>query len=182
MKPSAWRVAGLSLAFAACPGCSAVHSMTKGDPGVRKASAPTSTEKGSAKSVVEFDATPEDLERAMPEAMADLQMTYLRTRKDGSVLQIDGTTSDQRAVSVTIRPGTGKSRLSSRIGWFGDTTLSNALAERVGIRAGILPPKPIPDVPPSSPDPNPIFSRSAVSDEEMYRDMADAHYRDRVIP
>jgi len=181
MNASARMAASLCIAMSFSAGCSTVRTMTKDD-SVNRASSSEKPDATSLKGTVELNATPEDLNRAIPEAMADLQMTYIRTRKDGSVLQIDGKTADQRNVSVTIRPGLGNSRFSSRIGWFGDTLLSNALAERVGIRAGLLPPKPIPDVPPSSPDPNPLFSRSAVSDEVMFRDIVDAQNRDRVIP
>jgi hypothetical protein len=162
-------------------GCSTVNTLVKPD-GPADGQRPAKSEEAPPRGAVEFDATPAALNQAIPQAMADLQMTYVRTRKNGLVYQIDGETADRRSVNVTIRPGLGKSRLSSRIGWFGDTLLSKALAERIGIRAGLLPPKPIPDQPPSSPDPNPIFSRSAVSDDEMFRDIAEAPYRDSVIP
>lgn len=169
---------GLLLAFS---GCSAVTPFAK-DANLQSpngASAPPEATKGT----VEFNATPQQLSQALPEALADLQMEYIRTKKDGGVIQVDAKSHDRRTVHVTIRPGlAGKARFNSRIGWFGDTLLSQALAERVGIRAGLLAPKPIPEQPPSSPDPNPIFSRSAVSDEEMYRDMAEAPYRDRTVP
>lgn len=179
MKRSARRVAAILFVLGPwLTGCSTVNSLVKHEGVAQGAQSVEAAPRGA----VELAATPAVLNRAVPEAMADLQMTYIRTRKDNAVYQIDGKTSDRRTVSITIRPGLGKSRLSSRIGWFGDTLLSEALAERVGIRAGLFPPKPIPDQPPSSPDPNPIFSRSAVSDDEMYRDLAEAPYRDRVIP
>jgi hypothetical protein len=181
MKRFAWTDACIFIIGPWLAGCSTVHSLTKND-GLAGNSPAATTEEDSPRGVVELDATPAVLNRAIPEAMADLQMTYIRTRKDNAVYQIDGKTADQRNVSVTIRPGLGRSRFSSRIGWFGDTLLSKALAERVGIRAGLFPPKPIPEQPPSSPDPNPIFSRSAVSDDDMFRDLAEAPYRDRVIP
>lgn len=182
MKRSARRLAAILVLLGPwLTGCSTVNSLVKNEGG---AGGPHDAQAADVapRGAVELDATPAVLNRAIPEAMADLQMTYIRTRKDNAVYQIDGKTADRRTVNVTIRPGLGKSRLSSRIGWFGDTLLSKALAERVGIRAGLFPPKPIPDQPPSSPDPNPIFSRSAVSDDEMYRDLAEAPYRDRVIP
>ena len=71
---------------------------------------------------------------------------------------------------------------SARIGWFGDEALSQALLERVGVRAGTRAPEAIPDEPPSTPSGNPYFSRSAISDEVMLRDLADAPYHDRVVP
>jgi hypothetical protein len=181
MKRLVTTVAGLLCLISGSPGCSTVQTMSQVDGGQTRRSGDSDERASSPRGTVEFRASASDLERAIPEAMADLQMTYIGTRRDGAVYQIDGKTLDRRTVSVTIRPGVGTARVSSRIGWFGDTLLSKALAERLGIRAGLLPPKPIPDQPPSSPDPNPIFSRSAVSDEEMYRDFADP-YRDQVIP
>ena len=83
---------------------------------------------------------------------------------------------------VTLRPQQGKTRISCRIGWFGDEALSKALLERTGIRLGTLPPAAVPENPPSTPGANPFFSRDAVPDEEMLRDVAEAPYRDRVIP
>jgi len=47
---------------------------------------------------------------------------------------------------------------------------------------GTLPAAAIPDRVPSSPGSNPFFSRNAVPDAEMLKDVAEAPYRDRVIP
>ena len=73
-------------------------------------------------------------------------------------------------------------RVSCRIGWFGDEPLSRTLLERIGVRLGTLPPAAIPDRPPSAPASNPIFSRDAVPDSVIFRDFAEAPYRDRVNP
>lgn len=173
---------GLGLSGCSTVGSLGRHQVVPADPEADPASSAARSPSVPTRGMVELKASPEELKEALPQAMADLKMTYLRTRKNGLVYQIDGTTADDRSVTATIRPGVDRSRFSSRIGWFGDSVLSAALAERVGIRAGVLPPKPIPDEPPSQPDPNPFFSKSAVSDEDMYREMVEAPYRDRVVP
>jgi hypothetical protein len=119
---------------------------------------------------------------AVAEAMDDLKMTSIERGRDGTVYKIDGKTPDNRSVTVTIRHYKGISRVSCRIGWFGDEPLSKALLERTGVRLGTLPPAAIPDNPPSSPGSNPIFSRDAIPDSVMLRDIAEAPYRDRLIP
>ena len=119
---------------------------------------------------------------AVAEAMDDLKMTSIQRGRDGTVYKIDGKTSDNRPVTVTIRHHNGTSRVSCRIGWFGDEPLSRSLLERTGIRLGTLPPAAIPENPPSSPASNPIFSRDAIPDSVMLRDIAEAPYRDRVVP
>ncbi len=119
---------------------------------------------------------------AMVEAMGDLQMTSIKRERDGAVYRIDAKTADNRIVQVTLRPHQTKTRVSCRIGWFGDQVLAKSLLERTGIRLGTLPPAPIPDKPPSAPASNPFFSRQAVPDGEFLRDVAEAPYRDRPMP
>jgi hypothetical protein len=132
--------------------------------------------------VQDFKAPPGSVKTAVFEAMDDLKMTVVHRGRDGAVSQVDGRTSDNQTVTVTIRPQQTNMRVSCRIGWFGDQPLSRSLLERVGIRLGTLPPAAIPDQPPSAPASNPIFSRDAVPDSQILRDFAEAPYRDRVDP
>ena len=119
---------------------------------------------------------------AVTEAMADLKMASIQPGRNGAVYKIEAKTEDNRAVMVTLRPHQTQTRVSCRIGTFGDEPLSKALLERTGVRLGTLPPTPIPDHVPSSPGSNPFFSRDAVSDELMLKDAAEAPYRDRPTP
>jgi Protein of unknown function (DUF3568) len=119
---------------------------------------------------------------AMTEAMADLKMASIQPGRNGAVYKIEAKTEDNRAVMVTLRPHQTQTRVSCRIGMFGDEPLSKALLERTGVRLGTLPPAPIPDHVPSSPGSNPFFSRDAVPDEMMLKDAAEAPYRDHVVP
>jgi hypothetical protein len=122
---------------------------------------------------------------AVVAAMADLQIEGVHRITDASLIVFEGTTSDNRRASITIRPqNQGSTRLTARVGLFGDEPLSKALLERVGIRLGELPPAPIPAEIPSAPAPNPFldFFHSAGPDPEMLKDMADSRFRDSVVP
>jgi Protein of unknown function (DUF3568) len=120
---------------------------------------------------------------AVTEAMADLKMTSIEPGRDGVVYKIQAKTEDNRTVMVTLRPHQKmQTRVSCRVGLFGDEPLAKALLERTGVRLGTLPPAAIPDHVPSSPASNPFFSKNAVPDEEMLKDVAEAPYRDRVVP
>jgi Protein of unknown function (DUF3568) len=130
----------------------------------------------------EFNTSPAAVRQAVVEAMTDLDMKVGRRSVDGVVSQQNGTTANNQGVNVVIRPLRNQTRVVCRIGYFGDEPLSIALLDRVSIRLGEMPPAPIPAKIPSKPGSNPIFSRDAVSDEEMLRDTADAPYRDRVVP
>jgi uncharacterized protein YceK len=130
----------------------------------------------------DFARSPGEIGAAVAQAMDDLKMTSVERGRDGTVYKISATTADKRSVLVTMRPNQGLTRVGCRIGLFGDEPLSKAVLERTGIRLGTLPPAPIPENPPSKPGSNPIFSRDAVPDEVFLRDVADAPYRDRVIP
>jgi uncharacterized protein DUF3568 len=127
----------------------------------------------------DFPVAPVAVKAAVYEAMEDLKMTVTHRGRDGAVSQIDGRTTDDRSVTVTIRPQQGVTHVGCRIGWFGDDPLSRTLLERVGIRLGTLPPEAIPEKPPSVPASNPFFSRDAVPDSVMLREFADAPYRNR---
>jgi len=132
--------------------------------------------------VQDFAVPPSAVVPAVFASLTDLQMSEAEPARDGVVTRIEARTRDGRAVSVTIRPRAGVSQVGARIGWFGDEALSKALLERVGVRAGTRAPEAIPDDPPSTPAGNPYFSRSAIPDEVMLRDLADAPYHDRVVP
>jgi hypothetical protein len=130
-----------------------------------------------------FAPGPAAVQPAVLAAMDDLRMTAVRQTKEPGSLVLEGTTADNRRAAVTIHPQPGgATRLTTRIGLFGDEPLSRALMDRVAIRLGALPPSAIPVEPPSSPGANPFFSRSAVSDAVMLKDQADAPYRPSGIP
>jgi hypothetical protein len=130
----------------------------------------------------DFPYPPTALQSAISGGMDDLRIHSVHLMNDGGILVYQGSTADNRRVSVTIRPNQAVSRLSIRIGWFGDEPLSRALMDRIAIRLGELPPKAIPVDPPSEPASNPYFSRDAVPDSVMLRDQADAIYRDSPVP
>ncbi|SIO65585.1 Protein of unknown function [Singulisphaera sp. GP187] len=130
----------------------------------------------------DFHYPPTTLQSAITGAMDDLRVHSVRLTQDGGMLIYNGSTADDRRVAVTIRPNQAVSRVSVRIGWFGDEPLSRALMDRIGIRLGELPPSAIPVDPPSEPASNPYFSRDAVPDSVMLRDQADAIYRDTPVP
>ncbi len=119
---------------------------------------------------------------AVLSALGDLQMDGVRQAHDGAVARFEARTTDDRAITVTVRSRPGSTQVGARIGWFGDEALSRALLERVGVRVGTRSPEAIPDAPPSTPSGNPFFSRSAIPDEVMLRDLADSPYHDRVVP
>jgi hypothetical protein len=134
------------------------------------------------RAIQDFSFPPDVIGAALCQAMDDLKMTSIERGRDGSVHKLSATTADKRSVLVTMRPNQRQTRVGCRIGWFGDEPLSKALLERTGIRLGTLPPAPIPEQPPSKPGSNRYFSRDAVPDELFLRDIAEAPYRDRVIP
>jgi hypothetical protein len=130
----------------------------------------------------DFAYPPATLHAAVVAAMGDLRIEAVRQTNEAGAIIFTGTTADGRRVSVTLRPNQGISRVSTRIGWFGDEPLSKALLDRIGIRVGSLPPAAIPVEPPSSPSSNPFFSRDAIPDSQMLRDQADAIYKDTPVP
>jgi hypothetical protein len=142
----------------------------------------TETTYGVGRAIQDFALPPGKVGEAISEAMTDLKMTAIEPGRDGAVYKIQAKTADHRSVMITMRPHQGQTRVACRIGLFGDELMSKALLERTGIRLGTLPPAAIPNEVPSSPGSNPFFSRDAVSDDQMLRDVAEAPYRDRVIP
>jgi hypothetical protein len=174
--PRQWIGSAVLLVGGLCTlGCATVA------PSVEPESSLSSTYSG-GRCMQDFARSPGEIGAAVSEAMEDLKMTSQQRGRDGSVYKISATTADNRSVLVTMRPHQGLTRLACRIGLFGDEPLSRALIERVGIRLGTLPPAPIPQEPPSKPSSNPFFARDAVPDDVFLRDVAEAPYRDRVIP
>jgi hypothetical protein len=161
-------------------GCATVSP--KAAPMIDSTDGPSAASYSAGRATQDFAKPAVPVGNAVAEAMDDLKMTSIERGHDGTVYKIDGKTADNRAVIVTIRQSKGISRVRCRIGWFGDEPLSKALLERAGVRLGTLPPAAIPENPPSSPGANPIFSRDAIPDAEMLRDIAEAPYRDRLIP
>jgi hypothetical protein len=137
---------------------------------------------GGGRAIQDFSQPSTKVGTALTEAMADLKMASIEPGRDGAVYKIQAKTEDNRPVMITLRPHQMQTRVSCRIGLFGDELLSKALMERTGIRLGILPPAAIPEHVPSSPGANPFFSRDAVPDAEMLKDAVEAPYRDRVVP
>jgi hypothetical protein len=173
------------MVSAASAGCSTVtpsavkamaDSAPPADPGYTySAGRATQTFASSAKAVAP----------AVMAAMDDLRIEGVRAGNDSGMVIFEGTTADHRRASVMLRPQKqGSTRLTTRIGLFGDEPLSRALMDRVGIRLGELPPAPIPAEIPSNPSPNPFinFSRSVGPQSEMLRDMADSRFRDTPVP
>jgi hypothetical protein len=150
-------------------------------PGVASNSSLEATYAG-GRAIQEFAFPPSVVRAAVSDAMDDLKMTSIESGKSGAVYTFDAQTADKRSVLVTVRPHEGQTRVSCRIGWLGDEPLSRAVLERAGVRLGTLPPAAIPQNPPSTPAPNPIFSRLAPPDEDTLRSIAEAPYRDRPVP
>jgi hypothetical protein len=174
------RTQGIAIGLAVASGLVASGCATTAPRPERRLSVEGSYSAGRA--VQEFSLPATKVGEALTAAMDDLKMTGIEPTREGVVYRIDAKTADNRSVMATLRPQQGKTRLSCRIGWFGDEALSKALLERTGVRLGTLPPSAVPENPPSTPGANPFFSRNAVPDEEMLRDVAEAPYRDRVIP
>ncbi len=142
----------------------------------------TESSYGGGRAIQDFSLPSSKVGTAVTEAMADLKMAAIQPGRNGAVYKIQAKTEDNRSVMITLRPHQTQTRVSCRIGAFGDEPLSKALLERTGVRLGTLPPAPIPDHVPSSPGSNPFFSHGAVPDDEMLKDVAEAPYRDRVMP
>jgi Protein of unknown function (DUF3568) len=134
------------------------------------------------RAIMDFPGTAKIASAAAAEALEDLKMTSIKRSRDGTVYKIEAQTEDNRSVLVTVRPHQEQARIACRVGWFGDELLSKAIVERIGIRLELLPPAPIPDKPPTSPDPNPFLMRDKTLKDGMIRDMIEAPYRDRPGP
>src|SRR5262249_61735162 len=70
--------------------------------------------------IQDFSGSPGAVHAAVLDAMDDLKMTVVKRGRDGSAVQVDGRTPDHRTVTVTLRPQQAFTRVSCRIGWFGD--------------------------------------------------------------
>ncbi len=117
--------------------------------------------------------------KAIPEAMDELGIPVVRSNRDGAAAQIEGRAPDGRSVVITLRTQPPITRLSCRVGWFGDEPMSRAVVRRIAVRLGAIPPEPAPEKLPSRPSPNPYISRTAIPDVEMARDQIEAPYRNR---
>jgi hypothetical protein len=129
-----------------------------------------------------FAAPPSAVLAALNDAMGDLNLLAIRPTREGTVSRIESSTPDRRTVAANVRSNQGITQVAVRVGWFGDEALSKALLGRVGVRLGTREPEAIPASAPSFPSANPFFARDAVPDSVMLRDLAEAPYRDRVIP
>jgi hypothetical protein len=150
-------------------------------PTIETANGPTGEYSG-GRAIKDFPRTAKIASAAAAEALEDLKMTSIKRSRDGTVYKIEAKTEDNRSVLVTARPHQEEVRVACRVGWFGDELLSKAIMERIGIRLDLLPPAPIPDKPPTSPDPNPFLLRDKAQKDGMIRDMIEAPYRDRPGP
>lgn len=174
-----------STGILALGGCATTSRLATPD-AQRASTASSSAEKpaptprySAGRSTQDFRFPTAEVAAAALEAMSDLKMTATRRSQEGPASQIEGRTADGRAVAVTLRPQKPITRVTCRIGWFGDEPLSRALLRRIAVRLGVLPPEEIPENPPSQPASNPYFSRDAVPDSEMMRDFYEAPYRSR---
>jgi hypothetical protein len=136
---------------------------------------------GGGRAVQEFALPGNDVGAALAAAMDDLKMGSVQRKRNGKIIELDAKTADNRSVLVTVRPHEGQTRVSCRIGWFGDEPLSMALLERTGVRLGTLPPAAIPDNPPSTPAIT-KFPRPSPPDEATLRAIAEAPLHDRMLP
>jgi hypothetical protein len=162
--------------FSACLGCATVP------PSAEIAATSSAFSYSAGRGAQSFAAPPAAVIAALDDSLTDLKLIKLRHIRNGSVFRVEARTDDYRPVKATIRSHQGQTVVGVRAGWFGDEPLSKALLDRVAVRIGSQPPQAIPEEVPSAPAGNPFFSRRAVSDLEMFRDMAEAPYRDRVIP
>jgi hypothetical protein len=172
------RIALWAAACVSAVGCSTVNTIAPALSG----STPTEFTYTAGRATQDFRVPTAEILTTVPTAMDDLRIQSVRQTHDAGAVIFEGTTADNRTAAVTVRPNQGVTRVSVRIGWFGDQPLSRALMDRLGVRLGSLPPSAIPVEPPSSPDPNPFFSRQAVPDERMLREQAESRYRDTAVP
>ncbi len=129
-----------------------------------------------------FALPPSKVQPALLAAVDDLRMQSVSVTQEGSNTVVQATTPSNHRATIMLRPEPTGSHISARIGMFGDEPFSRALMDRVAVRLGTAPPKAIPAETPSAPASNPYFSRTAVSDEVMLKDQADAPYRGSAFP
>ncbi len=172
-----------ALLAAAAPGCQTVAPSAL--PGFSQRSSVVAGSEFSyagGRAVQTFAQPPTTVQPAVITALGDLRIEELRQTTEAGSVVFEGTTADNRKATVTLRPHPAGSRLSVRVGLFGDQPLSRAIMDRVGVRLGALPPSAVPADAPSAPDANPYFSRAAVPDSEMLKGVAEAPYRGTVVP
>jgi hypothetical protein len=166
-----------SAAMLAPVGCATTSTKTKTE---QESDPPAPTYRYSTgRAMQDFRFPSATVQDAVIEAMEDLNLKVTRRDHDGPASQIDARTPDHRNITVTLRPQPPITRVSCRVGWFGDEPFSRTLMRRIAVRLGTLPPEAIPDKVPSEPAPNPYLSRDAIPDSEMMRDMVEAPYRNR---
>ncbi|GAC1469147.1 MAG: hypothetical protein NVSMB9_12630 [Isosphaeraceae bacterium] len=163
--------------WATCEGCRTVGPTVVSAFGQEKKPANSGFSYTGGRAVQTFAQSPKTVQPALVAALDDLRIQSAREFHEEGAVIYEGITADNRNASVTVRPHPAGTRLSTRIGLFGDEPLSRALMDRVGIRLGSLPPSPILAEPPSAPASNPYFSRAGVTDSEMLKDISEAPYR-----
>ena len=84
----------------------------------------TESSYGAGRAIEDFSVPLTKVGTAVTEAMADLQMASIQPGRDGAVYKIQAKTEDKRSVMVTLRPHQTQTRVSCRIGTFGDEALS----------------------------------------------------------
>lgn len=177
------RIALLALTLwitASGPGCQTMMGPASLSALAQPASAGFTYSAGRA--IQSFGVGPQSVEPAALAAMDDLRIHSIRRTSEEGTVVLEGTTADNRRASITIHPQNGGTRVSARLGLFGDEPLSRALMDRINVRLGALPPTAVPVDPPSEPGKNPFFSRQAISDEEMLKDHADAAFKGAAFP
>ena len=173
------------LVAVSAEGCQTVHPSAPGSlaPPEKPRTVTVGYSYSGGRAVQTLSLPPATVQPAVLSALDDLRVEKVRTsNREGGVIAFDGTTADGRKAGVTLRPHPAGTRLSARFGFFGNEPLTRALLDRVGVRLGTLPPAAIPTEIPSEPASNPYFSRSAVPDSVMFKDMAEAPYRDSPVP
>ncbi len=124
-----------------------------------------------------------EVEAAARDALAELSIRADRpAQATPQQTQYLGRTSDGRRVRLRLQAQGPSTAAQVRVGTFGDESLSKALLDRIGMRLGTQPPEPLPVEIPSDGDSNPYFSREAVPDSVMLRDLADPGYRGLPVP
>ncbi len=123
-----------------------------------------------------FPSSP-DLINNVKDGMSDVGIhTIVQNTDPSGVIILDGKTADDRKARVTVQTSGTNSTVSVKISWFGDEPLTRAMLDRIGNRQGTMPPQPTPagdsdDTAEGAPKSRKIFSKDAVSDADMMRDL-----------
>lgn len=145
---------------------------------------------GAGRASRSFAAPPATVLPAVVKAMDDLRIQSARQINEQGMIILEATTADNRNATVTLRPRPTGTRTEIRIGLLGDEPLSRALSDRIAIHLGgpttvtgnSTPPEPTEPTTTTTTSGNPYFSRTAVSDVEMIKGSADAHFQDHPAP